>query len=86
MWGVGIAGWIGTRQNSKRFDLIETRLTEASNFVCFDSAQPTYLETICVHSDVPQICVVNDDYKKSRERCTSKIINPPLRAIRRNGV
>ena len=42
----------------RRFDLVETRLTEASNFVCFDSAHPKYWETICVHSDVAQIWVV----------------------------
>ena len=38
-----------TRQSSRIFGLERTRLTEASVAVCFDSAHPTYFETICVH-------------------------------------
>ena len=40
--------------------LIETRLTEASSVVCYDSTYPTiiYVGTICVHSDVAKIWVV----------------------------
>ena len=44
-----------TRQSSRIFGLERTRLTEASVAVCFDSAHPTYLETICVLSNVAQI-------------------------------
>ena len=42
-------------QSSRRFGLERTRLTEASVAVCFNSAHPTYLETICVLSYVAQI-------------------------------
>ena len=38
-----------TRLSSRRFGLERTKLTEASVAVCFDSAHPTYFETICVH-------------------------------------
>ena len=44
-------GWAG-------FYKAETRLMEASSIVWYDSACPTYLETICVLSDVAQIWVV----------------------------
>ena len=40
------------------FDLIETRLTEASLIVYYSFNHPTYLELICVHKDVAQIWVV----------------------------
>ena len=43
--------WIFIRQ-SIAGGFVETRLTEASSIVCYDSAHPTYLETICVHSVV----------------------------------
>ena len=45
VWGAQIF----TSWSSNRFDLVDTRLTEASNIVFYDSAHPTYLETICVH-------------------------------------
>ena len=44
-----------TRKNSRRFGVERIRLTKASVAVCFDSAHPTYLETICVLSYVAQI-------------------------------
>ena len=37
------------QDSSRRFGLQRTGLTEAFVAVCFDSAHPTYLETICVH-------------------------------------
>ena len=36
----------------------KTRPNEASNFVCFDSAHPTYLERICVRTIVARIFIV----------------------------
>jgi len=39
-------------------DLVETRLTEACSIVCYNSAHPTHLETLCVLLDVSQIWVV----------------------------
>ena len=50
--------WNFTRQSSRRFDLVRTRLKEASSTVLLDSSHPKYLETIGVHSDVAQIWVV----------------------------
>ena len=51
MWGALIC----KRLSSSRFDLVRTRLTEACRFVYNDSAHTTYLETICVPSDVALI-------------------------------
>ena len=45
-------GWVDF---FKRFNLVETRLTEASGIVSFDSAQPKYSEIFCVHQVVSQI-------------------------------
>ena len=39
--------------------LVRSRLTQASSIVCNDSDRPTYLDTICVLSDVAQIWVVS---------------------------
>ena len=58
-------------QSSRRFDFVETRLIEAFIIVCNDSAQPTYLETICVHSDVSQISVVKRRRKWLRKRAVT---------------
>ena len=55
-WVLGAQNCI--RQSSRRFGLERTRLMEASVAVCFDSAHPTYLETIFVLSCVAQIWVV----------------------------
>ena len=41
---------------SRRLNLVETRLTWASIFVCYDSAQP--IRSICVLTNVAQILVV----------------------------
>ena len=54
VWGAQIF----TRQSSRRFGLVRTWLTEACSIVFYDSAHPTYLETICVLSYVAQIWVV----------------------------
>ena len=35
-----------------------TKLTEASSFVFYDSAHPAYLGTLCVRTNVAEICVV----------------------------
>ena len=44
-------------------DLAETRLKKASSIVCYDSsAQSTYLETICVRTNVAQIFVVTSNF------------------------
>ena len=47
MWGELIC----KRQSSRRFYLVETRLTEATSIVCYYSAHPTYLESIFVYTD-----------------------------------
>ena len=50
-WGA----WICNSLSTSRFDLVRTWLTEACSFVSYDSAHTTYLETICVLSDVAKI-------------------------------
>ena len=53
--------------SSRRFVLVRRRtdLTEASCIVQLDSAQPTYLETICERMNVAQIYIV--DISAARE-------------------
>ena len=52
--------WVHSEQGVEwaGFYKAETRLMEASSIVWYDSACPTYLETICVHTNVALIWVV----------------------------
>ena len=58
VWGEKIITRQSSRTIIRRFDLVETRLEEACSVVQCDSSQPTYLEIICVRTDVAQIWVV----------------------------
>ena len=69
-----------TGQSSRRFGLERTRLTETSVAVCFDSAHPTYFETICVLSYVAQIWVVPGQHINRNERNARNVgLRPNLR-------
>ena len=57
---------------------VETRLTDISSIVCYNSVHPTYLQTIFIHSGEPQIWVVKHPSNEQGRESEMSVARPAL--------